>query len=151
MLGRDFLVGVHEVDVGVIGRPHNMKRSPSRRFLQAQHLREKSGGGALVARRNDRVIELHTHGASPLLAWSRRAMHKPAPLVCVSRKRRLRGTVPGPCHGQGHGTHRAHPGAAVAIGPCRWCGRRVKAKASALRATLTRFRRKVPKTMAACT
>jgi hypothetical protein len=71
--GSDLLPGVDEIEGDVVVRLHPQERAERHRLGKAQQFGQEPGGGALVVRRDDDVIELDGHGRDPPLSWMGRA------------------------------------------------------------------------------
>ena len=70
MLRRDFAVGVHVIEIGPVFGDDHLKWSPVPRGWKIQHLGQEYRRGLAVVGRQDRVIEMNGHVASPESSWS---------------------------------------------------------------------------------
>jgi len=64
MLWRDFAVGIHEIDVGIVVGRDDLERSPPRRRRQAQYFCQKCRRCSAVMGIHDGVIEINGHATS---------------------------------------------------------------------------------------
>jgi len=64
-LRRDFAVGVHVIEIGPVFGDDHLKWPPAPRGWKIQHLGEEYRRGLAVVSRQDRVVEMDGHVASP--------------------------------------------------------------------------------------
>lgn len=68
MLRPDLVVSVHEIQGELVADGDQREGAEQHRRWQAEQRADEQGGGLVIARRDDRVIELHRHGCGSLVA-----------------------------------------------------------------------------------
>src|SRR6266852_5449536 len=89
MLRRDFAVGVHVIEIGPVFGDDHLKWSPAPRGWKIQHFGQEYRRGLAVVSRQDRVVKMDGHVASPegSRSFSRSVAHLFGYSVVASKER----------------------------------------------------------------